>query len=66
MQKLQTEAEQAAEEGVEVAEEVSDEAAKYSLYIFAGLLIAMFVTAFAGQAGVKTYQDANVDNTAVK
>lgn len=66
VQKLQTEAEQAAEEGVEVAEEVSDEAAKYSLYIFAGLLIAMFVTAFAGQAGVKTYQDANVDNTAVK
>src|SRR5699024_6187172 len=42
VQKLQTEAEQAAEEGVEVAEEVSDEAAKYSLYIFAGLLIAMF------------------------
>ena len=54
------------DQGREKAEEASDEAAKYSLYIFAGLLVAMFVTAFAGQAGVRTYQDANVDNTAVK
>ena len=66
VQDLQTQAEQAEEEGIQTAEEVSDEAAKYSLYIFAGLLIAMFVTSFAGQAGAKTYQDANPDNTAVK
>lgn len=66
VQELQVKAEQAAEEGTQKAEEVSDEAAKYSLYIFAALLIAMFVTAFAGQAGVKTYQDVNPDNTAVK
>ena len=66
VQDLQTEAKQAAEEGTQMAEEASDEAAKYSLYIFAGLLIAMFVTAFAGQAGVKTYQEVTPDNTAVK
>ena len=66
IQELQVKAEQAAEKGTQKAEEVSDEAAKYSLYIFAALLIAMFVTAFAGQAGVKTYQDVNPDNTAVK
>ena len=66
VQELQVKAEQAAEKGTQKAEEVSDEAAKYSLYIFAALLIAMFVTAFAGQAGVKTYQDVNPDNAAVK
>lgn len=66
VQDLRVEVEQAAEEGVEVAEDVSDETAKYSLYIFFGLLIALFVTAFAGQAGAKTYQDVNPDNTAVK
>ena len=48
------------------AEEVSDDAAKYSLYIFAGLLISLFVTAFAGQGGSKTYYEVHADNTAVK
>jgi Heme/copper-type cytochrome/quinol oxidases, subunit 1 len=66
VQDLQTEAEQAIEEGRQTAEEVSNNAAKYSLYIFVGLLIAMFVTAFAGQAGAKTYLEAHEDNTAIK
>lgn len=66
VQDLETEAEQAVEEARETAEEASDEAAKYSLYIFVGLLIALFVTAFAGQAGSKTYLEAHADNTAIK
>ncbi len=66
IQDLQTEAEQAVEEGVQTAEEISDMAAKYSLYVFVGLLIAMFVTAFAGLAGAKTYLEAQEDNAAIK
>lgn len=66
IQDLQVEVEQKAEEGVQTAEEVTDETAKYSLYIFFGLLVALFITAFAGQAGAKTYQEVNPDNTAVK
>ncbi len=53
-------------EAEQKAEEVSDDAAKYSLYIFAGLLIALFVTAFAGYGGAKTYHEVHADNTAVK
>lgn len=62
VQDLQTEAEQARQ----TAEEVSNKASKYSLYIFVGLLVAMFITAFAGQAGAKTYLEAHEDNTAIK
>lgn len=63
---LQVKAKQAEEEAPKVAEEVTDDAAKYSLYAFIGLLISLFVTAFAGQAGAKTYHDVHADNEAVK
>ena len=66
VQDLQTEAEQAIEQGRQTAEEVSNNASKYALYIFVRLLIAMFVTAFAGQAGAKTYLEAHEGNIAIK
>ncbi|UUX32739.1 hypothetical protein [Fundicoccus culcitae] len=51
---LQVQAQQAVDEAAVVAEDVSNETSKYSLYIFIGLLLAMFITAFAGYAGTKT------------
>lgn len=59
IQELEVEAEQ-------TAEDISDSTAEYSIYIFVGLLIALFVTAFAGYGGAKTYHEVNADNAAVK
>lgn len=45
---------QVAEDAVETTESVTNEASKYSLYLFFGLLAGLFLTGFAGEAGVKT------------
>lgn len=46
-------AQDVAQDVVETTDEVTNEASKYSLYLFFGLLAAMFVTGFAGEGGVK-------------
>jgi len=53
---LQAEVEQAIEEARVKAEEVTNATARYSLYIFIGLLIALVISSFAGFAGAKTFQ----------
>lgn len=51
---LTQEAEQTFEKGRVQAEKITDETAKISLWTFAGLLIGLFITAFAGHLGSKT------------
>lgn len=53
---LQAEAEQVIEDARVKAEEVTNATARYSLYIFIGLLIALVISSFAGFAGAKTFQ----------
>ena len=47
-------ASQVADQAAETTEGVTNEASKYSLYLFFGLLAALFITGFAGEAGVRT------------
>lgn len=42
------------ERGIETTEEISNEIAKYSLWVFLGLVAALFITAFPGYAGART------------
>lgn len=42
------------EQGVETTEEISNETVKYSLWVFLGLVAALFITAFPGYAGART------------
>lgn len=60
---LQVQAEQTLAEAAQIAEDVSNETSKYSLYIFIGLLVAMFITAFSGHVGAKI--TVETDNSAV-
>lgn len=46
-------ASQVAEGVAETSEDVTNEASKYSLYLFFALLAGLFITGFAGEAGVK-------------
>ena len=56
---LQVQAEQAFAESAQVAEEVANKTSQYSLYVFLGLLAAMFITSFAGFAGAKTASETH-------
>ncbi|MGX7106445.1 hypothetical protein ACWOBE_01470 [Hutsoniella sourekii] len=47
------------EEGVQVADDVTNETAKYSIWIFIALLAGLFISSFAGYAGAKTTQETN-------
>lgn len=47
------EIQKASEKGVKAADEISDEVAKYSLWLFVGLLAGMVLTAYAGHLGAK-------------
>lgn len=47
------EIEKASEKGIKKADEVSDDVAKYSLWTFFGLLVAMVLTSYAGYFGAK-------------
>ena len=49
------------DQAADVAEDVSDEVAKYSLYIFAGLLVAGLITSFTGYAGAKAVREYDVE-----
>lgn len=60
---MQQQAEETLAKAAKVAEDVSNQTSKYSLYIFVGLLVAMFITAFAGHAGAKLTTET--DNSAV-
>ncbi|MBG9979931.1 hypothetical protein HZY91_00605 [Facklamia sp. DSM 111018] len=54
LDKLSEDAQNVAEEAPEVAEDVTNKGAKYSLYLFLGLLAALFLTSLAGHLGSKT------------
>ena len=56
LNELQAQAEQTIEEARVKAEEAADASARYSLFIFLGLVAAAVLTAFAGYAGAKTFQ----------
>lgn len=56
---LQVQAEEALAESAQVAEDITNKTSQYSLYIFVGLLVAMFITAFAGHAGAKTANETH-------
>lgn len=53
---LRADAEQALEDARIQAEEVANATARYSLYIFFGMLLALVISSFAGFAGAKTFQ----------
>lgn len=57
---LRADAEQAIEDARIQAEEIANATARYSLYVFFGMLIALVISSFAGFAGAKTFQ-AQVD-----
>lgn len=56
---LQVQAQQAIDEAAVVAEDVSNETSKYSIYIFIGLILAMIITSFAGYYGAKTTNETH-------
>ena len=54
LSQAQTELDKLSEEAPEVAEDVTNKGAKYSLYLFLGLLAALFLTSLAGHLGSKS------------
>lgn len=57
---LRADTEQAIEDARVQAEEIANATARYSLYIFFGMLVALVISSFAGFAGAKTFQ-AQID-----